>query len=166
MSIIGMVLFLITGEIFRILEDPNAPVLFSFPIFDATAEFSLMDTLSAIFSTLIFIIILGPYFLGITSAIVDNTGNNSFVEGWKLFSKKPGSVFVAMLLGFLVIFITFLVMYIPINGIVTAGNETPTNLPLLFFSIFIVIILGTIFLYFVNNWLTTSLYCYYKAIKS
>jgi hypothetical protein len=164
-TIIMLIPLLIAAEIFHLFTDPNAPVVFSFPIFDSSADLSFMDVISAVVYFLIFIFLIGPYFLAISSLVVDNTGVNSIVEGWKLYFQKFVSVVIAMIFFLIIGFISFLVIYLPVNGIVIAGNENPTNLPLLFFSIFLVMIVGILLQYVVNNWIYTSLYCFYKEIK-
>jgi hypothetical protein len=156
---------LIASEIFNLFDDTNAPIVFSFPIFDSSANLTLIDIVSSLGYFVIVVVLIGPYFLAITAIVKDKAGINSIAEAWRLYFQNFASVVIAMLSFFIIGFISFLILYIPINGIVIAGNETPTNLPLLFLSIFVLMILGLLFQYVVNNWMYTSLYCYYKEIK-
>ncbi|MFX0203634.1 MAG: hypothetical protein ACFFCW_46645, partial [Candidatus Hodarchaeota archaeon] len=110
---------------------------------------------------LIFLLLSGPFFLSISAVVVDGAGNSGLIEGWKLYFRKFTSTFVAVFIVFIIGIIIALLMYIPIRGIVTAEDE----LSRIFLNIFILMAIGFIISFFINNWLYTSLYSFYQAIK-
>ncbi len=162
--IIGIPL-LVAAEIFHLLSDPNAPVVFSFPLFDTTVDLALLDIISTVVNLLIITLLIGPYFLAITAVVVDNAGISSIVESWKLYSQKFASVVIAVIFLHIIGLLSMMVVYLPINGIVTATHAIPEDLAGIFLNIFLLLILGAFMQLFVINWQYTSLYCYYKEIK-
>lgn len=171
LAVVGIVMFLIIGipilittEIFHLIDDPNAPIVFSFPLFDSTVDLAFLDIIAGLIFLVLIILLSGPYFLAISKVVTDKTGINSIVASWKLFFQKFISVIFAMSLILIIGLISLVVLLLPVNGIVIAGNTTPTDLPLLFFSIFLVMIIGVLIQFIVTNWLYTSLYCFYKEL--
>ncbi|MHA2338082.1 MAG: hypothetical protein ACXACX_12300, partial [Candidatus Hodarchaeales archaeon] len=71
---------LIATEILNLFDDPNASVVFSFPIFDSSADLTLIDIVSSLVYFVIVILLIGPYFLAITAVVVDKAGMNSIIE--------------------------------------------------------------------------------------
>ncbi|MFX0014481.1 MAG: hypothetical protein ACFFB2_09095 [Promethearchaeota archaeon] len=161
--VIGIPL-LITSEIYHLLDDPNAPIVYSFPLFDSSVDLTLLDIIAELAFLVLIILLIGPYFLAISKVVIDKAGINSIVGSWKLYFQKFITVIIAMILVLIIGLISFVVILLPVNGIVVAGNTTPTDLPLLFSSIFLMMILGVVILFIVTNWLVTSLYCFYKEL--
>lgn len=155
---------LIAAEIFHLIDDPNAPIVYSFPLFDSSVDLTLLDIIAVIVFLVLIILLSGPYFLAISKVVIDKVGISSIVASWKLYFQKFISVIIAMILLLIIGLISLVVFLLPVNGIVVAGNTTPTDLPLLFFSIFLVMIIGVLMQFIASNWLYTSLYCFYKEL--
>ncbi len=164
MIIIMGVPMLITAEIFHLIEDPNAPIVYSFPLFDSTVNLTFLDIIADLVFFVLIILFSGPYFLAISKIVADKAGISSIVASWKLYFQKFLSVIIAMTSIVIISLISFLVLFLPINGIVVAGNTNPTDLPLLFVSIFLLMIISVLMQFIVTNWIFTSLYCFYKEL--
>lgn len=93
---------------------------------------------------LIIILLIGPYFLAITSVVVDKAGISSIVESWKLYIQKFVSVVIAMIILLIIGLVAGIAIFFPINGIVTATHAVPENLAMIFLNIFLLMILGVL----------------------
>ncbi|MFX0084363.1 MAG: hypothetical protein ACFFAU_01715 [Candidatus Hodarchaeota archaeon] len=164
MIIIMGIPMLIAAEIFHLIDDPNTPIVYSFPLFDSTVNLTFLDIIANLVFLVLIILFSGPYFLAISKIVADKAGISSIVASWKLYFQKFLSVIIAMTSIFIIGLISLVVLFFPINGIVVAGNSTPTDLPLLFFSIFLLMIISVLMQFIVTNWLFTSLYCFYKEL--
>ncbi len=160
-TLIATICILIVGEILFLFDDPNLPNILTFPLFDSTVSLDILEIITIVVAILLIILLGGPYYLSISAIAVEDAGMNGIVEGWKLYFRKFLSTIIAMIVLFIIIAIIVLVIYIPINGIVLAGSNTP----LILLNVFILMVVGGIVAFIVNNWLYTSLYNFYQEIK-
>lgn len=171
LMVVAIVMAIIIGiptwfgaEIFNLARDPTADPNWSFAIFGeghGYVELRTADVIGIVILILIFLLLSGPFFLSISAVVVDGAGNSGLIEGWRLYFRKFTSTLVAVFIVFIIGIIIALLMYIPIRGIVTAEDE----LSRIFLNIFLLMAIGLIISFFINNWLYTSLYTFYQAIK-
>ncbi|MFQ5820464.1 MAG: hypothetical protein ACE5I5_10795 [Candidatus Heimdallarchaeota archaeon] len=171
LMVVAIVMAIIIGipawlgaEIFNIARDPTDAPIWSFAIFGegyGYVELQAEDIVAIVAMILIFLLLSGPFFLSISAVVVDGAGNSGLIEGWRLYFRKFTSTFVAMFIVFIIGIIIALLMYIPIRGIVTAEDE----LSRIFLNIFLLMAFGFVISFFINNWLYSSLYSFYQAIK-
>ena len=92
---------------------------------------------------------------------MDDAGNNGIIDGWKLYFRKLSSTIDAMVIILIIGIIIGILMFIPIRGIVLAEDD----LAQIFGNIFLLMIIGFIIAFFINNWIYTALYRFYQEIK-
>ncbi|MFX0061524.1 MAG: hypothetical protein ACFFC7_05000 [Candidatus Hermodarchaeota archaeon] len=161
-TLIAAIPILIVGEILNLFNDPTLPNILTFPLFQSTVGLDILEIITIMVAILLIILLGGPYYLSITTIAVEDAGMNGIVEGWKLYFRKFLSTIIAMIVLFIIIVIIVIVFFIPINGIVLAGSD----LTLILLNVFILMVLGVIVGFLVNNWLYTSLYNFYQEIKT
>ncbi|MFX1250954.1 MAG: hypothetical protein ACFFCZ_05050 [Promethearchaeota archaeon] len=161
-TLIAAIPILIVGEILNLFNDPTLPNILTFPLFQSTVGLDILEIITIMVAILLIILLGGPYYLSITTIAVEDAGMNGIVEGWKLYFRKFLSTIIAMIVLLIIIAIIGIVFFIPINGIVLAGS----NLTLILLNVFILMVMGVIVGFLVNNWLYTSLYNFYQEIKT
>ena len=151
----------IGAEIFNRFSDPNQPIILSFSFLFIPLSLTITEIIATLALILIFTLLGGPYFLAITAVAADKAGINGIVEGWKLYYRKPLSTMGAMVFVFIIALVNAVVLLAPINGIVIAGD----NLSQILLNVFLLMTLGLMTLFFVNNYVYTSMYKFYRGIK-
>jgi hypothetical protein len=150
------------GEILRpFLASDLYPAITILPLYFGALSLNIVDI---IWILMFFIILVGtgaPYYIATAAIISDEAGVSGIIDAWKTYLKKLSSLIPAMIILLLIGFGIAIGLSIPIAGIVLSSG----NLPMLYLSIYAVVIVSFVMALIVGNWFYTSIYSYLHNTK-
>ena len=162
--IIGIPTWLV-AEIIDVTESTSESSIVSFSLFggdNGLVELTGESIVGIIAIVLIVLVLTGPFLLSISAVVADGAGYNGIIDGWKLYIQKWKETIIAMVAVMVIGIIVAAILWIPINGLV---NNADNDLSGIFGNVFLLMVIGIVAAFFVNNWLYSSMYRFYQDIK-